>query len=274
MPCDPQPQPSHAQIWEQYDSIETALTEGLSERLLELAQLQPGMRVLDLATGRGEPACRAAHRVAPDGTVLGIEPDAAIAAMAERRAAREGLHNFAVRVAPAESLGDLPQAQFDVVTARWGLMYMQDPVAVLRHAHRALRRDGLLVAAMWCEPERVDYVALPRQLLSRHRAIPAIDRDAPGTFRYADMSATSRDFAAAGFTITHTEELVVPVFAADTTAEVITWCRTFGMQRLLQDLPAGAQLAWEHDFDRALRETHAAPPFLLTGTTRLVVARR
>jgi ubiquinone/menaquinone biosynthesis C-methylase UbiE len=51
------------EIWRKYDAVEQRLRAPLSERMLDLANHQPGMRVLDIATGRGEPAVRAAHRV-------------------------------------------------------------------------------------------------------------------------------------------------------------------------------------------------------------------
>ena len=62
------------EFWRRYDALESRLTAGLSERMLELAGLSPGQCVLDLASGRGEPALRAAARVGPHGHVLGVEP--------------------------------------------------------------------------------------------------------------------------------------------------------------------------------------------------------
>jgi cyclopropane fatty-acyl-phospholipid synthase-like methyltransferase len=41
--------------------------------MLDLGRVAPGMRVLDLATGRGEPAIAAAHRVGAAGLVLGVD---------------------------------------------------------------------------------------------------------------------------------------------------------------------------------------------------------
>jgi hypothetical protein len=46
-------------------AMESRLTAGVSERMLDLAGLRAGMRVLDLASGRGEPLLRAAERVGP-----------------------------------------------------------------------------------------------------------------------------------------------------------------------------------------------------------------
>ena len=70
--------------------MEARLTAPLSERMLALAKLGPGMRVLDLATGRGEPAISAAHRVGPTGAVFGVDLSAAMLEIARERAAREG----------------------------------------------------------------------------------------------------------------------------------------------------------------------------------------
>src|SRR5512132_3818760 len=69
----------------------------LSERMLALAGIRPGMHILDLATGRGEPAVRAAHRVGPTGTVLGVDLSESLIEMARERATREGLSNLDLR---------------------------------------------------------------------------------------------------------------------------------------------------------------------------------
>lgn len=174
------------------------------------------MHVLDLATGRGEPAQRAARRVRPEGTVLGVEPVEPLAAMTREKADRDGVRNLLVRTARAERVEDLPEGRFHVATSRWGLMYMDAPVTALTHARRALAPGGTLVAALWAEPERVPHYTLPRRILERHRPLPAIDPGAPGTFRYADPRRIERDFRDAGLVVDHVEEWDIPVFEADT----------------------------------------------------------
>ena len=79
------------EVWRTYDDAEQRLTAPVSERMLDLAELRPGMRVLDLATGRGEPAVRAAHRVGPTGAVLGVDLCKELLRMARERAARRSL---------------------------------------------------------------------------------------------------------------------------------------------------------------------------------------
>jgi ubiquinone/menaquinone biosynthesis C-methylase UbiE len=265
--------PSAEQIWRQYDAMELRLSAPLSERMLDLAQLQPGMRVLDLATGRGEPAVRAARRVAPDGSVLGVDPFEGMLKMARARADREGIDNLDLRVSSAETLDGVPHAHFDACLCRWGLMYFDAPIAALTASRRALVSGGVVVAALWAEPERVPYYTLPRQVLARHAAVPAIDSDRPGTFYYGDLPRIERDFLHAGLRIELIEEMSVQVMEANSPAELIAWCRAFGLGRLLQPLPVHTQQRWEQDMQREADRLLVHGPIRLGGVSRLVRAR-
>jgi SAM-dependent methyltransferase len=260
------------EIWRTYDGVEQRLTAPVSERMLDLAELRPGMRVLDLATGRGEPAVRAAHRVGPTGAVLGVDLSGELLQMARERAAREGLSNLDLRAVNAESLEGVPTAHFHATLARWGLMYLDSPVAALSAARRAMVPRGVLVAAVWAEPERVPYFTLPRRVLGRYLSLPPIDLEAPGTFRYADAGRLHRDFAAAGFTIEHVEEREVAVMEAETGAELVAWTRAFGLTRLLNGLPEEIQKEWEAELVKEAEPLRKDGSVRLGGVTRIVVA--
>jgi SAM-dependent methyltransferase len=260
------------EIWRKYDAAEERLTAPVSERMLDLAELRPGMRVLDLATGRGEPAIRAAHRVGPTGSVVGVDLSEGLLRMARERAAREGLSNLDLRAVSAESLDGVPTAHFHATLARWGLMYLDSPVAALSAARRAMIPGGVLVAAVWAEPERVPYFTLPRRVLARYVALPPIDPEAPGTFHYADVGRIHRDFTAAGFTVEHVEERASDVMEAETGAELVAWARAFGLTRLLNDLPEEIQEAWETDLVIEAEPLRRDGVVRLGGVTRIVVA--
>ena len=259
------------EIWRRYDGVESRLTAPLSERMLDLAGIRPGMRVLDLATGRGEPALRAARRVAPDGFVVGVELADGVLEMAREKARLSGLSNLDLRVADAASAQDIASNYFHAATVRWGLMYMAAPVAALMNVQQALLPTGVLVAALWAEPERVPYYTLPRRLLQRYRALPPIDPEAPGTFHYADLGRVTRDFGRAGFLLDHVEEMEVTVFESETDAELVDWVRALGLTQLLNDLPEHEQRAWEIDLTSEVRR-RGAGSLRLGGVTRIVRA--
>ncbi|MCC6524473.1 MAG: class I SAM-dependent methyltransferase [Polyangiaceae bacterium] len=242
--------------------------------MLDLAGIGPGARVLDLATGRGEPALRAARRVAPEGLVVGLDLDDGVLEIAREKARQSGIANLDLRAADAAVPHELAGSCFHAVTVRWGLMYMSAPVAALVNAHEALLPTGVLVAALWAEPDRVPYYTLPRRLLARYRALPGIDLEAPGPFRYADLERLTHDFAAAGFSLDHVEEMDVTVFEAETDAEMVAWVRALGMTRLLNELPEDTQRAWELDLAGELRRMAAGGLLRLGGSTRIVRARK
>lgn len=263
----------HEAVWRRYDEVEARLTAGVSERMLDLARVRRGSRVLDLASGRGEPAIRAAHRAGSEGYVLGIDLYEGLLDMARERAQREGVANLELRAGDARELDDVPEASFDAVTCRWGLMYMHDPVAVLTKARRALAPSGAFVAAFWCESERVPYHSLPRRILERYREMPPIDVEAPGVYRFADLERTKRDFEAAGLVIDHAEELSVQVFVAETGDEVVEWVRALGLGRLLESVAQDDQAAWRAELVAALEAQRADGRVGLGGVTRLARAR-
>ena len=269
--------PTPEEVWRIYDEAEARLSAPLSERMISLAGLRPGMRVLDIATGRGEPAVRVARAVLPGGNVLGVDVSASMLGMAKERAAREGVTNLELRVANAETLEGVPVGQFDATFARWGLMYMDAPALALAAARRAMVPGGVLVAALWVAPATATFFTLPRRVLERYRALPGRDAadvtaDAPGTFRYADQARFERDLAAAGLAVSHVEELEVPVMEAATDDELVAWTRAFGLARLMGGLSEEIQRAWERDFVAAAAPLRKDGFVRLGGVTRIVVA--
>ena len=271
----PQPGPalSVEEIWRRYDAMEVRLSAALSERMLDLARLGPGMRVLDLATGRGEPAVRAAHRVGPSGLVVGIDTSASMLAIAKERTDREGIGNLILRTADAAAPGDLPEPAFDAVLCRWGLMYMERPGQALAEARKRMTDGARFVLAVWAEPARVPYYSLPRQILGKWRALPPLEPDRPGVFRYASQPALEAELAAQGFELELTEEHDVTVMEVGDATALVAWVRAFGLDGLVRDLPADVQETWAADLGSEVLRLNGGNGYRLGGVTRLVVAR-
>ena len=260
-------------IWRKYDEDEQRLTAEVSQRMLDLGQLSPGMKVLDIATGRGEPAVPAAHRVAPQGKVVGIDLDETMLKMANERAVREGVSNLELQVGNAETLAEWVSDPFDIALSRWGLMYFQNPVKALTAIRQVVRPGGKLIAALWAEAERVAYYTLPRSIVARHLPVPEIDPESPNTFRFGEEWRLRRDFEAAGWIIDSIEEIDVTVMEAVDSEGLIEWTRCFGMNRLLAGASDEVQKRWEKDLVEACQPCFRQGAYRLGGITRLVVAR-
>ena len=113
-----------------------------TERLFREAGIGPGHRVLDLGSGVGDVALIAARLVGPSGEVLGIERDTRSIARATARVAQAGMHNVSFT---QSDVCQLPSDKlFDAAVGRYILMFLPDPVAVLRSLVPLVRPGGVL----------------------------------------------------------------------------------------------------------------------------------
>jgi SAM-dependent methyltransferase len=122
---------------------QAAAIAGASDALLRAAGIGPGMRVLDLGTGLGHVAAQVAELVGPSGSVVGVDREERLLALAEQRRLAENVRFVEADVRTVR-FDDEP---FDAVVCRLLLFHLPDAVDVLRH-HRgtSLRPGGKLVA--------------------------------------------------------------------------------------------------------------------------------
>jgi ubiquinone/menaquinone biosynthesis C-methylase UbiE len=112
----------------------------VSAELLRAADLQPGVRVLDVGCGTGLIARRAAETVGDGGSVAAIDVSPDMIAMAASLPVADG--------APIEwHQGDatalpFPDGDFDVVLCQMTLMFVEDRLTALREMHRVLAKGG------------------------------------------------------------------------------------------------------------------------------------
>ena len=113
--------------WQKWwKTIETA-TQEVSKRLVELAEIKPGSKVLDIATGIREPALTAAKQVGNTGYILAIDISPRMISFAKERAISLGLQEVVeFKEGDAETI-DLPSSTFDAALSRWGLMFLPNP---------------------------------------------------------------------------------------------------------------------------------------------------
>ena len=131
--------------WAEHAGAVDARTAGLAERLLDLASIAPGDRVLELACGPGGLGIAAARRV--DGIEVVLSDVAApMVAIAASRA--DGLANVRARVLDLEEI-DEPDRSFDVLLCREGLMFAADPERAGRELHRIARPGARVAISVW-----------------------------------------------------------------------------------------------------------------------------
>ncbi len=111
--------------------------------LLDRVGVMTGWRCIDLGCGSGDVAFELAHRVGPDGQVVGIDADAEQLALVRAAAARTGVTNVELLVQDIDSWHARPE--YDLVYARFVLQHLADPVSTLARMWAAVRPGGALV---------------------------------------------------------------------------------------------------------------------------------
>jgi SAM-dependent methyltransferase len=164
------------------------------QQVIGRAALTAGQHVLDLGTGTGAVAERAAQLVGPGGRVVGVDISSDMLRIARERVTALGLTNVALHEGRAEALPAEDNA-FDVVLASLSLMYVLDQAAAARELARVLRPQGRLVAAVWAGPEACDIV-LFQQTAGRFAGPPPIPGVGPGAL--ADPTPLLGQLAAVG----------------------------------------------------------------------------
>ena len=181
-----------------HERLERELSS-VTERLCREARLAPGMRVLDLACGSGHPALNAAKLVAPGGSVLATDMVPEMVEATRRRAAEAGLTNLQTRVLDAEAI-DLPDASFDAVTCRFGVMFCARPSVAIAGIHRVLKPGGWFALSVWSEPQNSPGQTVMGEALRRYgREQPPVDFDSPGVYQLAPKGKLESLLREAGF---------------------------------------------------------------------------
>jgi SAM-dependent methyltransferase len=193
---------------EKWKSKSAAMGQPVTDALVEYAQAAPGMRVLDLASGTGEPAISLASRVGPDGHVTATDLSAGLLEIAEHRAQARGLKNFTTVQADAHSL-PFPDNSFDLATSRFGVMFFHDAVAALRELRRVLRPGARARFLVW-GPVEQPYWQSMMGVVHRHVGGPLLPPDGPNPFRYAKPGSLSAVLRGAGFNRVEEETKTLP----------------------------------------------------------------
>jgi ubiquinone/menaquinone biosynthesis C-methylase UbiE len=248
-----------ARGWQEQAHVTDRVWGFINNRLIELARITPGDRVLDLASGIGEPALTVARQVGPSGQVVVTDLSPSMLAIAHERAGRLGLTNVEFHEMDAEAI-DLPDRSFDAVTCRFGLMFLPDVLKGLQGVHRVLVPGGRLAAMTSRTPEPnvwAEWVFAPI-----HRALGVAASPppgAPGIFALGDPARIDRLLVEAGFAEIRVE-IVSYMNDFESGEELAAW--QFAISAPIRQMLAGhspekRQAAWQAVADTANR--HADP---------------
>jgi ubiquinone/menaquinone biosynthesis C-methylase UbiE len=178
--------------------VRAQLLAPLTERMLDLAGVGVGDRVLDVAAGTGEQTLAAARRVGPTGAVLATDIAAQMLALAAEAAAQAGLRNVETRIRDARDL-DLEPESFDAAISRLALMLVPERARAMAGIHRALKTGKKLAALVLATADECPFIALPMGIAGRCAGSPRAPLGDPGLFALGDPAKLTAAYRDIGF---------------------------------------------------------------------------
>jgi SAM-dependent methyltransferase len=194
--------------WRKWSELIDEAAGAVSERLVELAGVEPGHRVLDVAAGYGEPSLSAARKAGPEGSVVATDISAEMLAYGRERAAEAGLENIEFVESDAISL-DFPEDSFDAALSRWGIIFDPDGEGAAERVRDFLKPGARMAISSWGPPDRVPMLGVPMGTAMKRLDVPPPPPGTPGPLSRPTNEALTGLLEGGGFSDVKVEEVTV-----------------------------------------------------------------
>jgi SAM-dependent methyltransferase len=196
-----------------------------TDAMINMADVRPGARVLDVAAGGGDQTLDIARRVGSNGSVLATDLSPVILEFAKANALRAGHRQVETLAADGENL-QLPEASFDAAICRLGLMFYPNPGKGLQEIYKALKPGGRACSMVFSAPDKNPCVAILVSTALRHAGLPPRDPYQPGGLLSLGKPGLIDDlFRQAGFSAVATTRVAAP-FRLPSVADYLDFIRT------------------------------------------------
>jgi len=179
----------------------------VTDALVDYAAPIPGERVLDVACGTGAPSLKVARQVGPAGSVVATDLSEEPLKIAAERASERGLSNIRFERADVHEL-PYADAEFDLVTCRFGVMFFRDLPRALGEIRRVLKPGGRVALAAWGSFDQPYFRSTVQVIMRRTGA--EMPPGAAAMFKFSPAGSLARALADAGFVDARDEVRSVP----------------------------------------------------------------
>lgn len=184
--------------WAKWEDIFTQSVEEATRAMLDMAGVEEGKRVLDLASGAGSQTLAAARRAGANGQVIANDISQTMLDHVKKNAAAAGLSNIETLLGSVQEL-ELENQGFDSVISRFGLMLIPEPGKVLSKIFTALKPGGKASVVVFSVPQANQFFLVPMQILLKHAGKSPPPPGTPGLFALAAPGLLEKLFSDAGF---------------------------------------------------------------------------
>lgn len=198
-----------AAAWRKWHGKFVVQTRAATDALLGEARLAAGMHVVDLASGAGDPALRAAEIVGPSGRVTATDLSPGMIENVRAHAMERGIINLSAELADMESL-PFDDARFDAAICRLGIMFVPDIARALGEIRRVLRAGARAAFIAWGPREDNPIYTTTTGILEQYVEIPRPPPGAPDGHRFAEPGSLAAELHRAGFRNVREQLIVIP----------------------------------------------------------------
>ncbi|VAX21620.1 hypothetical protein MNBD_NITROSPINAE04-1605 [hydrothermal vent metagenome] len=195
-----------AVAWEKWDAWLDENMARCDELVLDRAKVAHGHSVLDLGSGTGYPALKAASIVKESGSVTGLDMAEEMLNVARRKADALDFKHVLFKKCDVSRL-PFEDGSFDAVTSRFCLMFLPEPERAVNEVFRALKKGGSFAGVVWGAPDKNPGLTLAIGMLKKIMDVPAPDPSAPGLFSLAKPGDLKKMVSDAGFSDIKEEEI-------------------------------------------------------------------
>ena len=256
--------------WAKWEATVATWVEPATTTMLAMADINPGARVLDLASGAGSQTLSAARRVGARGHVVASDISETMLQHVQENARAAGLENVTTLAGAAENL-DVDSESFDAVICRLGLMLFAEPAKALAAVRRAVKPGGKVAVVVPTTPAANPFLAKPMQILLRHAGKAPPSPGQPGLFALGASGVIERLFTECGYMGIEQRTLAAPLRMPSATQALEMMREAFGAYRaVVSDAPEAVRVAAWAEVEKMLEAFETASGF--EGPTEVLVA--
>jgi len=258
--------------WAKWEDVFTKSAGPATETMLEMAGVNLGKRILDLASGAGSQTLAAAHKVGPTGQIVANDISKTMLLHVEQNAASAGISNISTLLGAVQDL-DITPNSFDAVICRFALMLFAEPAKALFNVQQALKPEGKIGVVVFSTPQTNLFFVRPMQILLQHAGKTPLP-GTPGLFSLGAPGILEKLFQDTGFINIETRILNLTFQMPSANQTLVMVQEAFGAYRaVIGDSPESVQTAAWRDVLEYFRSIEInnkieAPAEVLVGSAQ------
>jgi SAM-dependent methyltransferase len=261
---------SAAEAWYRWSATLSKWLGPATNKMLQMAGVTAGHKVLDIAAGAGEQSITAARIVGRGGYVLATDISPNILEYAKKAAEQAGVQNINVAVMDGENL-TLEDESFDVVISRVGLIYFPDQQKALKEMLRVLKPGGKVAAIVYSTADKNKFFSTPVSIIRTRAKLPPPLPGQPGPFSLGAPGVIEDAFTKAGFINVDAQLIDSPLQLTSANECVQFEKESFGaLHQMMSSLSEEEKSSVWEEIERELKSFEDANSF--TGPCEMIVA--